>query len=102
MPFFLSQYIFGTVISGITTIRSMPLLSDWSNLLVYWVDDYKAKAMSNIDRSVLKRQIRKLHLKYKTDLTKLSNDVLKKNLEMPQNRWAPYMNPATQACSVAV
>jgi hypothetical protein len=92
-----STYVFGTVISALTTIRSNPLLSDWSNLLVHWIDNV------DHDKAVpSKKEIRKLHLKYKTDLIKLSNDFLKGALSMPKNRWAPYLNPATQASSVAV
>jgi Lipoxygenase len=89
----IATYAFGTAVSALTTIRSLPLVSDWSNLLVYWID---------VDNVELKRQVKKLHLQYKTELMQLSNAILKESLTMPKNRWAPYMIPATQASSVAV
>ena len=97
-----ATYIFGNVVSAVTTIRSMPLLSDWSDLLVHWVEDHKIKEWNDDQRAELKKQIKMLHLKYKADLVALSHDILKESQRIPQNRWAPPLNPATQACSIAV
>uniref|UniRef100_A0A7S0FFQ7 Lipoxygenase domain-containing protein n=1 Tax=Minutocellus polymorphus TaxID=265543 RepID=A0A7S0FFQ7_9STRA len=97
-----ATYIFGTVISSITTIRSMPLLSDWSELLIHWVDEYKIKEWNDNQRAELKKQIKKIHFSYKSDLVVLSHDLVKESQNIPQNRWAPPLNPATQACSIAV
>lgn len=98
-----STYIFGTVISALTTIRSMPLLSDWSGLLVSWVDN-KAdwRRLSDKDRVERKKELVKLHLEYKSNLILNANDFLQETLKRPQNQWSPFLNPAVQAASIAV
>lgn len=110
----ISTYIFGNVISTLTTIRSMPLLSDWSNLLVGWIDGHKKASLSDdlSDKGEKKKKlksllqlemnIKNLHLKYKSDLVILSNELVKETLKKPWNQRAPYFIPATQASSVAV
>jgi endonuclease I len=97
-----ATYIYGNVIAAATTIRSMPLLADWSELLVHWVDEYKVKEWSDDKRKKLKKEIRMIHLQYKADLVHLSNELMKETLKRPKNEWAPYLNPATQASSIAV
>lgn len=99
----ISTYIFGTVISALTTIRSMPLLADWSGLLVSWVDN-KAdwRRLSDADRLKRKKHLERLHLEYKSKLIMNANDFLNETLKRPQNQWSPFLNPAVQAVSVAV
>ena len=97
-----ATYIYGNVVAAATTIRSMPLLADWSELLVHWVDMYKEKEWGDDKRQELKKKIRMVHLQYKADLVHLSNELMKQTLKRPKNEWAPYLNPATQASSVAV
>ena len=97
-----ATYIYGNVIAAATTIRSMPLLADWSELLVHWVDKHKEKEWGDEKRRELKKKIRLIHLNYKADLVHLSNELMKQTLKRPKNEWAPYLNPATQASSVAV
>ena len=95
-----ATYIYGNVVAAATTIRSMPLLADWSELLVHWVDKYKEKEWGDEKRKDLKKKIRMIHLQYKADLVHLSNELMKQTLKRPKNEWAPYLNPATQASSV--
>jgi len=99
----ISTYIFGTVISALTTIRSMPLLSDWSGLLTCWVDN-KAdwRRLSDEDRANRKKLLTEMHLDYKSKLILNANEFLKETLNRPQNQWSPFLNPAVQAVSVAV
>ena len=98
-----STYIFGTVISALTTIRSMPLLADWSGLLVSWVDN-KAdwRRLSDEDREKRKANVTKMHLDYKAKLISNANRFLKETLKRPQNQWSPFLNPSVQAASIAV
>lgn len=82
----------------------MPLLSDWSGLLVSWVDN-KAdwRRLSDADREMRKRALQKLHLEYKSKLImNAANDFLHESLQRPQNQWSPFLNPAVQAVSIAV
>lgn len=99
----ISTYIFGTTISALTTIRSMPLLTDWSGLLVSWVDN-KADwgRLSDEDRNKRKKDLVRLHLQYKSKLIVNANDFLQEMLTRPQNQWSPFLNPAVQAVSIAV
>lgn len=98
-----STWVFGVVIATLTTIRSMPLLSDWSGLLESWVynEDDLIK-FSNKDREERKRIVNQLHLEYKTALVENANSFLKETLQRPQNQWSPFLNPSVQACSIAV
>jgi hypothetical protein len=81
----------------------MPLLSDWSGLLVSWVDN-KAdwRRLSDADREMRKKALQKLHLEYKSKLIMNANDFLHESLQRPQNQWSPFLNPAAQAVSIAV
>ena len=63
---------------------------------------YKEKEWGDDKRQELKKKIRMVHLQYKADLVHLSNELMKQTLKRPKNEWAPYLNPATQASSVAV
>ena len=99
----LATYIFGTVISALTTIRSKPLLSDWSNLLVEWAEnEADLRELSDDERAERKRVVSMLHLEYKASLVALSNDFLRESEQLPKNKWTPFLIPATQATSIAV
>ena len=99
----LASYVYGTVIAALTTIRSKPLLSDWSNLLVDWVEnEADQSALSSADRAERRREVSMLHLEYKSSLVSLSNKFLRDSEKLPKNRWTPFLIPATQATSIAV
>lgn len=99
----IATYVFGTVIAALTTIRSKPLLSDWSNLLVDWVqNESDLKELSESDREIRRRQVSMLHLEYKASLVALSNEFLQHSEKLPHNKRTPFLIPATQATSVAV
>ena len=98
-----STWVFGTVISTLTTIRSMPLLADWSDLLESWVDNESDwRKLSDADRAERKKAVKDLHFEYKKALILNANDFLKESLKRPQNQWSPFLNPAVQAGSIAV
>ena len=98
-----ATYIFGTVIAALTTIRSKPLLSDWSNLLIDWAENQAdLKELSDSERAERKLQVAMLHFEYKAKLVSLSNEFMKASQNMPKNRWSPFLIPATQATSIAV
>ena len=97
----IATYIFGTVIAALTTIRSKPLLSDWSNLLEEWADNVPM-SLRDSDRKKLRQDAFMLHLRYKAALVSLSNSFIEETAKLSQNKWSPFLVPASQAASVAV
>jgi hypothetical protein len=98
-----STWVFGTVISCLTTIRSMPLLADWSDLLESWVDNESDwRKLSDADRAKRKKAVKDLHLEYKKALILNANNFLKESLKRHPNERSPFLNPAVQAGSIAV
>jgi Lipoxygenase len=99
----ISTYVYGTVISALTTIRSMPLLSDFSVLLETWVDnEHDWRALGDEERIQRKHYLKKLHLGYKSNLIRNANEFLTEGLKRPPNQWSPFLDPAVQAVSIAV
>lgn len=90
-------------IAALTTIRSAPILSDWSGLLESWVDK-KAdlRRLSDSERDSRKRKVRQLHLEYKYNLIQNANKFLKELLRRDENERCPFLNPAVQATWIAV
>lgn len=98
-----STWVFGTVISCLTTIRSMPLLADWSDLLESWVDNESDwRKLSDADRAKRKKAVKYLHFEYKKALILNANNFLKESLKRHPNERSPFLNPAVQAGSIAV
>ena len=98
-----STWVYGTIISALTTIRSVPLMADWSGLLLSWVDNQADwRRLSDEDRAERKEILSKMHFDYKSKLIKNANLFLKESLQRPKNQWSNFLNPAVQAASIAV
>lgn len=98
-----STWVYGTVISALTTIRSVPLLADWSGLLDSWVNNEADwRRLSDTDRAERKSILSTMHFEYKSKLIKNANLFLKESLQRPKNQWCNFLNPAVQATSIAV
>ena len=83
----LGAYILGMSVSVLTTLRSSPLLNDWSHL---FADNKHA------DRLV------QLHHDYKYKLLQLGSQQFQEFDAVPQNFRSHTFNPATHGSSIAV
>ena len=98
------SFIFGTVIAALTTIRSKPILSDWSNLLMDWAANRAdQQSLGRVEREKRAQQVATLHFDYKLKLVELSQEFLEHEKRVgDQNKASPFLVPATQATSIAV
>lgn len=96
----LGTYVFGLSIGVLTTIRSVPLLADWSLL-------YRSSARLQVDRTDAERaalcdELDEIHRTYKRELVRLSNEFLVESASRPRNQQFHAFNPAAHESSVGV
>ena len=96
----LGTYVMGTTIASLTTVRSPPLLADWSPLYSYYASTQKD--LSSKDRNALLVQLNEIHKKYKHKLLDLSVEFLDESISRPNNQRSTIFIPAVQLSSVSV
>ncbi|KAL3904830.1 MAG: hypothetical protein SGILL_009916 [Bacillariaceae sp.] len=96
----IGTYVFGLSIGALTTVRSYPVLADWTPLYSHFVS--QQKHLSNKERLDLLETFNNIHSDYKFELVDLSVKFLDESTARPVNRRWNQMNPATHTSSVAV
>lgn len=93
-------YVFGTAIGALTTVRSSPLLADWTP--IYRCHTEGQEHLTQDEKAALFGFMNNLHVSYKKKLLKLSSDFLLESTTRPVNQRFNALNPATHESSVAV
>lgn len=96
----LGTYVMGTAIASLTTVRSPPLLADWSPLYSYYAST--KKNMTSKDRSVLLSRLNDIHKTYKHKLFDFSVEFLNESVARPNNQQSTTFIPAVHCSSVSV
>lgn len=85
---------------ALTTVRSYPLLGDWSPLYSHFAASQKNLSIK--ERQELAETLDAMHVKYKLELVDLANTFLDETIARPNNQRWNALNPANQAAAVAV